>query len=425
MTTLTHGGWARSATAAAAAGRLYDPVVLFVCGALMVLGVATVYSASASVTGAPFDWRHWWHSPLRQGAYVVLGFLGMLAAAHTNYRWLAWERPWGAWGYGVLYAVALGLLVAMLIPGVGRDENGAQRSLAIPGLGGLGFQPAEIAKLVLVLGLAGMLSRPLRRAREGRYPVLATGRAEPAARGDVRNFRTGLAPIALGAGLLIGLTAIEDFGTAALMGAVLLGVLIAAGARWVHLGLLGVCGLAAGAAFLVTEPYRVERVRTYVLGLLGQVDAEGAGYQVRQGLLAIGSGGWWGRGLGAGLQKYGYVPKDTNDFILAIICEELGVVGGIAVISLFLVLLWRGGRIALAAPDRFGRLLALGLTLTICLQAAFNVAVVTNSVPTKGISLPFVSAGGSGVLLLGVAAGLLASIGRDTGTRVQRGDRGG
>ncbi|RMF81072.1 MAG: hypothetical protein D6744_07550 [Planctomycetota bacterium] len=140
-------------------------------------------------------------------------------------------------------------------------------------------------------------------------------------------------------------------------------------------------------------------------------DLSKASYQVTQSLIAIGSGGWWGRGLGAGVQKYGYLPQDNNDFIFAIVCEELGIVGGLVVIALFLLLLWRGWRIACATLNPFGRLLAAGVTLMICLQAAFNIAVVTNCVPTKGISLPFVSAGGSGVLFLGMAAGLLASVG--------------
>ena len=139
-------------------------------------------------------------------------------------------------------------------------------------------------------------------------------------------------------------------------------------------------------------------------------DPQGAGYQIDQALIAIGSGGWCGRGLGAGVQKL-YLPQANNDFILAIICEELGIVGGLTIVGLFVLLLWRGWWIARQAPDRFGQLLALGLTLTITLQAAFNVAVVTDSVPTKGISLPFVSTGGSGVMFLGLAAGLLAAVG--------------
>jgi cell division protein FtsW len=210
-------------------------------------------------------------------------------------------------------------------------------------------------------------------------------------------------------GALIGLTAIEDYGTAALMGGVMLVLLFVARARWTHLGLLGVLAVAAGVGLIIVKPHRMERIKTFVSEA---PDPMGAGYQINQAMLAIGSGGWTGRGLGEGIQKYGYLPQDNNDFILAIICEELGVAGGVFVVVLFLALLWRGWRIAARAPDPFGKLLALGLIMTISLQAAMNIGVVTNSIPTKGISLPFVSAGGSGVVILGVAAGLLAAVGR-------------
>ena len=160
---------------------------------------------------------------------------------------------------------------------------------------------------------------------------------------------------------------------------------------------------------IIIKPHRIERIKTF---LAAAPDPLGAGYQINQALLAIGSGGWFGCVLGAGIQKYGYLPQDNNDFILAIICEELGVAGGMVVVLLFVGFVLRGWRIAARAPDRFGQLLALGLTMTIGLQAAMNIGVVTNSIPTKGISLPFVSAGGSGVVVLGLATGLLASIGR-------------
>jgi cell division protein FtsW len=172
---------------------------------------------------------------------------------------------------------------------------------------------------------------------------------------------------------------------------------------------VGLGGLAAGALLIAIKPYRWERLVAF---FTGNADPSRGGYQITQSLIAIGAGGWWGRGLGAGVQKYDYLPHDENDFIFSIICEELGVAGGLAIIALFLLLLWRGFSIARRASDPFGRLLATGLTLMICLQAAFNIAVVTHIVPTKGISLPYVSAGGSGVLFLGIAAGLIAAVGR-------------
>ena len=241
--------------------------------------------------------------------------------------------------------------------------------------------------MVLVVWLAALLTRP---------------------GCDLTSLRRGFAPAIASAGVLILLTGIEDFGTSALMGVIAFGMLLLAGARWTHLIGTALLGVVAAAGLLMLKPHRWQRVVTW---LSEEPDPAGEGYQVAQSLIAIGSGGWWGQGLGAGVQKYGYLPQDNNDFVFAIVCEELGIVGGMAVIVLFLLLLWRGWRIARRALDPFGRLLAAGITLLICLQAAFNIGVVTNSVPTKGISLPFVSAGGSGVLFLGMAAGLLAAVG--------------
>lgn len=390
---------------------LYDPFIILIVGVLMTLGAVMVYSATVTVTGAPFDWRQWWNTPLRQVGFAALGFFAMLVAAHVDYRVLAWEGRFGGWRAGILAVLALAFLVAVLVPGVGKHVLGARRAIYIPGLP-VGFQPSEFAKVIVVIWLAALLTRPLGRivSRRARYPLVRGAPAESAyPAGDIRDLSSGFVPAVLSTGLLVALTAVEDFGTAALMGVIMLILLLVAGARLVHLALLGVLGLLAGVGLIIVEPYRLKRIATF---FADNPDTSGAGYQITQALLAIGSGGWWGRGLGAGVQKYGYLPQDNNDFILAIICEELGIVGGLFVVVLFLLLLWRGTHIAAKAPDRFGQFLALGLTLLICLQAAFNIGVVTNSIPTKGISLPFVSAGGSGVVFLGIAAGLLAAIGR-------------
>ena len=354
----------------------------------MTLGAVMVYSASVTPQGSEFSWRHWWNTPLRQSVFALVGFLAMVYVAHLDYRLWAWERRGEGWWSGTLYILAGGLVVAMLIPGIGTSALGARRALVVltsPIL--LSFQPAELAKVVLIVWLAAVLTRP---------------------GCDLKSFRRGFAPAIVSAGLLIALTGIEDFGTAALMGVITLAMLILARARWMHVLGTGMLGAAAGAGLLMLRPHRWQRIVTF---FSEDADASNEAYQITQSLIAIGSGGWWGRGLGAGVRKFGYLPQDNNDFIFAIVCEELGIVGGLVVITLFLLLLWRGWRIARNAPDSFGRLLAAGITLTLCLQAAFNIGVVTNSVPTKGISLPFVSAGGSGVLFLGMAGGLLAAVG--------------
>jgi cell division protein FtsW len=373
----------------AAAGRqCFDSVILLLVGGLMTLGAVMVYSASVSPQGNTFSWQQWWNTPLRQSVFALVGFLAMVYVAHLDYRLWAWERRGEGWWSGTLYVLAVGLVVAMLIPGIGSSALGARRALVVltspvP----LSFQPAEFAKVVLIIWLAAVLTRPAC---------------------DLTDFRSGFLPAMAGAGLLIALTGVEDFGTAALMGVITLIMLVLAGACWTHVLGTGMLGAVVGLGLLMLKPHRWQRILTF---FSDDADASNEAYQVTQSLIAIGSGGWWGRGLGAGVQKFGYLPQDNNDFIFAIVCEELGIVGGIAVITLFLLLLWRGWWIARHAPDAFGRLLAAGITLMLCLQAAFNIGVVTNSVPTKGISLPFVSAGGSGVLFLGMAAGLLAAVG--------------
>ena len=366
-----------------------DGWIILLSGALMAFGVVIVYSASVSVDAEPVTARNWWQTPLKQGAFAMAGFLAMLVAAGTDYRIWSWHRRWGGMPAAALATLAGLALVAMLIPGIGSSALGARRAIMFSsGSFRLGFQPAEAAKVVLVIWLAALLARP---------------------NFDITQFRSGFLKVAISAGILIGLTGIEDFGTAALMGAVTVCLLVLRRARWRHLALVALGGLAAGALLIAIKPYRWERIVAF---FTDDLDPSRGGYQITQSLIAIGGGGWWGRGLGAGIQKYDYLPHDENDFIFSIICEELGVAGGLAIIAMFLLLLWRGFAVARRASDPFGRLLATGLTLMICLQAVFNIAVVTHLTPTKGISLPYVSAGGSGVFFLGIAAGLIAAVGR-------------
>jgi cell division protein FtsW len=377
-----------SETPDAPAGRA-DGWIIFLAAALMAFGVVMVYSASLSLEDAPIDVWQWWRTPLRQAAFATAGFVAMLAAAGLDHRMWAWRRRGGLWRVALLALLACALLVAVLVPGVGSTALGARRQIFL-GAGGLriGFQPGEFAKIVLVVLVAAIATRP---------------------GFDVRRLG-GFFTVMAAAGALIGLTGIEDFGTAALMGVVTVLMLLLARARWMHIGMLGVLGAAAGALLIAMKPYRWARIASV---FTENADPTGEGYQITQSLLAIGSGGWWGAGLGAGVRKFDYLPHDENDFIFSIICEELGVAGGLAVIAAFVLFLWCGFAAARRCRDPFGKLLATGLTLTICLQAAMNIAVATHMVPTKGISLPFVSAGGSGVFFLGIAAGLIAAAGRD------------
>ncbi|MBL8879770.1 MAG: FtsW/RodA/SpoVE family cell cycle protein, partial [Phycisphaerales bacterium] len=365
--------------------QLFDPWVIFVVGALMTIGVVMVYSASVTLAGASFSLEALWDSPLKQSIFALVGFFAMLFAAHLDYRIFAMTRSSKAWVIGAILLFAVSLTcMGLLIPDANTTRLASQRALTIRAGGfSISFQPAEFAKLALVICVSAVLTRP---------GALGGGRA-PGSPGALQ-FWQGFAPAVAIGGILVGLTGIADFGTAALMGVVFFSLLIVGRARWSQLGLVILAGCAAAAVLVIIEPYRVKRLLTFAGK---ESDPLGSAYQVTQSLIAIGSGGWWGRGLGAGVQKYGYLPQDNNDFIMAIICEELGFVGGAVVVFLFLAMLMRGWLISSRAGDEFGRLMAIGVTLTICVQAAFNIGVVTQSLPTKGISLPFVSAGGSGV----------------------------
>lgn len=378
------------------AARAADPVIVLIVGLLMSIGVVMVYSASVRLETPALPWPQWWNSPLRQGVFSLVGFVVLIVVARVDHRIWAWQRPGDSTWSGTMLVLAIALLALVLVPGIGQTGNGARRALGIPGAGGLSFQPSELAKVALCIWLAAFLTRP---------------------QFDVRAGALGFFAALASAGALIGLTGIEDFGTAALLGVVTLGVLFVANARLRYLAVTVVMGAAAGAVLLLSKSYRRERLMAF---FSEKSDPSAEGYQVTQALIAITSGGWLGRGLGEGIQKYGYLPQDNNDFIFAIVCEELGIVGGLIVVALFLALLLRGWWIVRHADGAFDRLLAAGVTLTLCSQAAINLAVVTELVPTKGISLPFVSSGGSGVIFLGCAAGLLASVGGRAMVAAQR-----
>jgi cell division protein FtsW len=370
----------------------FTPLFLLVITATL-MGFSAVMIFSASATLEDTGMHRAFGRYGRQIVFVVMGFCAAVATSTLPYSWLRIrsrdEHRWWFQPNLMLLLVTVALLAMVLVPGIGVERNASRRWLAIgPVRYGVIFQPSELAKLSLVLFVAGWYGR--RRVEPGRF------------------FKTLLVP-AIVVALCAGLVGLEDFGTAALLLAVGGLLLLGAGSRLWHLVVLALPALGAMGYLLVSKPYRLARL-TGFLDIWD--DPGGKGYHAVQSLCSIAAGGWWGTGLGGGLQKYGYLPEARTDFIFAIICEELGVVGGLAIIGLFMAFVWQGRKAAVSAPDMFGRLLALGVTLTIGLQAAMNIAVVTVSIPTKGIALPLVSAGGSGILFLGTAIGLLASVGR-------------
>ncbi len=279
----------------------------------------------------------------------------------------------------------------VLLPGVGTERNGARRWLRV---GPVGFQPSEPAKIALLIAVAALA----------------------AARGErMKEFRAGFLPAMGIVGAAVGLILLEpDFGTAALVGAIGMVVALAGGVAPLPVAGVGLLGAAGGGFLIWQSPARLARVFAF---LDPWAHREAAGYQVIHSLLSLGSGGLLGRGLGAGHQKLYFLPEADSDFVFAVIGEEFGLLGTLVVIFLFVALVRQGMRISATAPDLFGKLLAFGITTLIALQALIHIAVVTGSMPTKGITLPFVSSGGSSLVVVMAAVGILMNIGRRRGKR--------
>ncbi|MEM6553817.1 MAG: putative peptidoglycan glycosyltransferase FtsW [Planctomycetota bacterium] len=367
----------------------YSHLVL-ACGcALLGVGVVMVHSAGVSPTAmgsasAEGLWSGLGMFGTRHTVFAGLAVGVMLLASRVDAgRWLA-KRGWGNPLFGLVF-VTIGLLV--LTAEVGVEVNGARRWLRV---GPVQFQPSEVAKWVLVGALAWWCGRR---------------------RGVMHRFGAGLVPPLVLVAVVCGLVAKEDLGTGVLLGAVALSVLLAGGARWWQVGGLVVVGLAGAVAMIWAAPFRMKRLAVF---MDPWSDASGVGYHPIQSMLAFAEGGVTGSGLGHSVQKY-YLPEDTTDFVFPVLAEEMGFAGAALVVALYLVLLWVGWGVLQRRTDVFGRLLGLGILLTIGFQAVINLAVVTVVAPTKGIALPLISAGGTGWVLTGLMVGLLAGLDREAG----------
>ncbi len=366
--------------ARATASRLLFGLVV----ALLALGCLTVYTSSAPLSLDRFGTPH--HYVMRHLLHLVAGASVLTLLWRLDYRRL--DRAAVVNG---LWALALVLLVACLFE---DPAGGARRWIR---MGALSFQPSELAKLAVVVAAAFQLSR----------------RADRLA--DAWN---GLLPPAILCGQLAILVALQpDFGTATMLVLLLGLVALVAGTPWRVLAIHGAVACGALALFLVQEPYRLARLRTF---LEPDADPLGAGFQLRQSLMALGTGGLIGRshdgilgtGFGCSLQKLFYLPEPHTDFVFSVLGEELGLLGTLSVVALFVGVLVLGLRIAASATTSFGTLLATGCTGIMALQALLNVLVVTGLVPTKGVPLPFLSAGGSSLVVSCAAAGLVLSVAR-------------
>jgi cell division protein FtsW len=354
-----------------AAWGLFTIVLLLTC-----IGIVMVYSASSVAAQAQYHDGTWFLK--RQLLYEVLGLIGMSAAWRIHYvRLRRLTLP--------LLVVTLASLVLVLVPHIGRVAGGARRWISFGGP--LNFQPSELAKLAVILYLAHFLANRGERTRQ---------------------FGAGMIPPLLVLGLAAApILKQPDLGSALILVLITFAMLFAGGARLSHLAAVAAAAVPAVLAVILHAGYRSQRLLAFVNPWR---DPRGSGFHIIQSLLAIGSGGLLGLGLGNSRQKFFFLPERHTDFIFAIIGEELGLIGSVVVIVLFAALAVWGFRIAARCQDRYGALLASGLTTMLVGQAVLNIGVVSGSLPITGVPLPFISFGGSSLVLNNIAVGLLLNI---------------
>lgn len=357
------------------ARKLRTDKLLFLATLLLVCAsVVMVYSASAVLAMDRYQQPYLFL--MKQLTWAVVGLALFFVVMRIDYH--QYRQPVVIWSMLALVGVAL---VAVLFS---RPINGTTRWF---GVGGIGVQPSELAKLAAVVFVAAILERRMDRIDELSYALL---------------------PIALVTGAMGGLILLQpDFGTAASLVAVVAVMVFAAGLPWRYLITLAATGIPIGALVLLSAEYRRRRLLAF---LDPWQDPLGDGFQIIQSLIAVGTGGLFGRGLMGGVQKLFYLPEPHTDFIFAVISEELGLAGATVILVCFCVITWRGLRTAVRAPDRFGAFLALGLTMMVAIQAFMNMSVVLGLMPTKGIPLPLVSAGGSSLLISLLGMGILVNV---------------
>jgi cell division protein FtsW len=347
----------------------------FLVAVFNLLGLVMVMSASSVV--ALDEYGSSWYFVSRQAAWAALGTVALVVLAKLDYH--RWRRHSGAF---VLVALAL---LAVVLP-IGTGTNGATRWI---GVGPLTFQPSELAKLALLVWVADLLAR---RAAH------------------MHNPRATLRPVIVVLAAMATLVMLEpNLGTTIVLAAIALTICYVGGAPLGPLARWATFGIGAATALALAAPYRRARVLAFLDPWADPMDK---GYQNIQSMVGLAEGGFWGKGLGAGTAKWGFLPLAHSDFIFAVIGEELGLVGAAAVVGLFVLLAVVGIRIALHAPDRFGLLLAVGITSWFCMQAFVNIGAVIGILPITGVPLPFISAGGSSLVFGMAAAGLLLSVAR-------------
>lgn len=347
----------------------YDLVLLAVTVCLLVFGIIMVYNSSVALAIRDFGDQYYYVREQVKG--LVVGLIALAVFSRIHYR--------------KLYGIALPLLISTLVllvfvffPGIGVRALGASRWVR---LGPIGLQPAELAKLAMVVYLSAWFSTP----EKGRF----------------------LSFIIL-ISMVVGLVLIEpDMGTSIILVVISIIMYFVSGAPFKHFMVLVPCVIGAFLLLAIISPYRFSRITTF---LHPQSDPLGASYQVQQALLAVGSGGFWGVGLGKSRQKYEYLPEANTDSIFAIVAEEGGFIGSLILIGAVFVLLWRGFTIAIRAPDRFAQLLSVGIISWIGFQTTLNIAANLSLLPLTGIPLPLISYGSSGLVIILAGIGILLNI---------------
>jgi cell division protein FtsW len=343
---------------------------------LVVVGIIMVFSSSHYYALSKMNDSY--HFLKRELMWAGLGMLGMFFTMNYDY-----------WKYKKMaphaYIFSLILLMLIFTP-LGKELNGARRWL---GVGGFTIMPGEVAKICAIIFMAAILSRKPEK---------------------IKSFKNGVIPCGIIIGIYFGLIILQpNMSTAVTITMIIASMMFVAGMRWFHVMGMGISGFAFLTVMILIAPYRMKRLTSFLDPF---ADPQGSGYQVIQSLYALGSGGIFGVGLGKSIQKYLYIPEPQNDFIFAIIGEELGFIGCVTVILLFLLLIWRGVRIAINAPDLFSCLLASGITAMVAVQVIINIAVATSSMPVTGIALPFISWGGNSLAIFMAAMGILLNISR-------------
>lgn len=352
-----------------------DFLIIFSTLAILSIGILMVYSASAIISFHKFG--DYFFYVKRQLLFAGLGIMIMFVVMNVDY-WV-W-RKWAKVGLIICFV----LLALVLI--IGDVRNGSKSWI---GFGAFSIQPSEFVKIWMIIFLAKYLSENQK---------------------HIVSFTRGMVPSLALVFLAFGLIMLQqDLGTGTVMVGTSIVMIYIAGARMLHLSGLAMLGLLGFAGLVAAAPYRIARITSF---LDPWQDPLGSGFQIIQSLYAIGPGGLLGLGLGMSRQKFYYLPEPQTDFIFAILAEELGFIGGVTILLLFTLLLWRGMRVAITAPDLFGSLLAAGIVGMIAIQVVINIGVVTGMFPVTGITLPFLSYGGSSLTLMLVAVGILLNISR-------------